>query len=541
MYLHRTPERFAAPLAALLAACAGPSGLKGGALVPFAAEGITDAAVQRHAILIGIDHFEDARFGSLRFAGADARSLGAALSEFDDVRLLTRPEETRRAAILEALAELEKRILGPRDTVVIYFSTHGSLARRPGGELERHLAVADTRLDLIRETGLSIDELVRRAERLPARRVALILATCHGGKGKSQIPDALARALAGRKAAPPRLEDVSEAVVVLTAAAFGEAAREDESLGHDVYTHFLLEALERGDRDGDGAVTISEAHDYARERTYLFTEGSQRPAAESTILGLDPIVLRGRRQRAGRPVIYSYAPSSEGITVRVGGVAKGVLPGGFAVSEGEQRLELAEAGSGRSLFAGALWLRSGERVELSRLIPPPPSLELELGVGLFAPLSRGARATLPTAPMVTLRSRLGNWLYSGFALELGLSLAGNGGQAATFDQPLRFQMLAWHLQLGARRSFALGRGLTLAPIFQVGSLWLSRRFSTPPYSADESLRATTLSPGLDLEVSPTEALRVGLRLEVPLFAAELAGPRHVHAALQAAGRVGWVF
>jgi hypothetical protein len=143
--------------------------------------------------------------------------------------------------------------------------------------------------------------------------------------------------------------------------------------------------------------------------------------------------------------------------------------------------------------------------------------------------------------MVTLRSRLGNWLYSGFALELGLSLAGNGGQAATFDQPLRFQMLAWHLQLGARRSFALGRGLTLAPIFQVGSLWLSRRFSTPSYSADESLRATTLSPGLDLEVSPTEALRVGLRLEVPLFAAELAGPRHVHAALQAAGRVGWVF
>ena len=83
--------------------------------------------------------------------------------------------------------------------------------------------------------------------------------------------------------------------------------------------------------------------------------------------------------------------------------------------------------------------------------------------------------------------------------------------------------------------------VTLAPVFQVGSLWLSRRFSTPPYSANESLRATTLSPGLDLEVSPAEALRLGLRLEVPLFAAELGGPRHVHAALQAGGRVGWVF
>lgn len=53
-----------------------------------------------------------------------------------------------------------------------------------------------------------------------------------------------------------------------------------------------LEALSAGDRDGDGAVTISEAHDYPRERAWQFTQGQQRPAAESTILGLDPIVLR---------------------------------------------------------------------------------------------------------------------------------------------------------------------------------------------------------------------------------------------------------
>jgi len=249
----------------------------------------------------------------LRFAAADARSLAAALSEFDDVRELVRPEETRRAAILEALAELERRIRSPRDTVLIYFSTHGSVAQRPGGDLERELVVGDTRLDLLRETAIPVEELIRRAERLPSRRVAVILATCHAGRGKSRIPDALAQALAAHKAAVPRLEDVSEAVVVVSAAAFGEAAREDETLGHDVYTYFLLEALGSGDRDGDGAVTISEAHDYARERTWQFTHGQQRPAAESTILGVDPIVLRGRRQREGLPVIYSYERSSEGV------------------------------------------------------------------------------------------------------------------------------------------------------------------------------------------------------------------------------------
>jgi hypothetical protein len=50
-------------------------------------------------------------------------------------------------------------------------------------------------------------------------------------------------------------------------------------------------------------------------------------AAESTILGLDPIVLRGRRQRDGLPVIYSYQRSAEGVAVRLSGTAKGVLAG----------------------------------------------------------------------------------------------------------------------------------------------------------------------------------------------------------------------
>jgi len=175
-----------------LAACASRQGLKGRPLSAFAPEGITDQPAQRHALVVGIDHFEDGRFHDLRFAAADARALGAALGEFDDVRALVRSEETRRAAVLEALGELEKRIRSPRDTVLLYFSTHGSLAQRPGGDLERVLVLGDTRLDLLRETGLSVDELIHRAEKLPSRRVAIVLATCHAGRGKSRIPDSLA-------------------------------------------------------------------------------------------------------------------------------------------------------------------------------------------------------------------------------------------------------------------------------------------------------------------------------------------------------------
>lgn len=520
-------------LAALLTvvACATSTGQKGRPLSAFAPEGVTDLPALRHALLVGVDRFEDPSFTDLHFASADARALGAALSEFDDVKTLVRPEETRRAAILEALAELEKRIRSPRDTILIYFSTHGSLAQRVGGELERYLVVGDTRLDLPRETGISVDELIRRAERLASRRVAVVLATCHSGRGKSRISDGLAQALAARKEPLRRLEDVSEAVVVLSAAAFGEAAREDETLGHDVYTYFLIEAAGgAADRDGDGAVTISEAHDYARERTWQFTHGQQRPAVESAILGIDPIVLRGRRQREALPVIYSYDRSAEGIAVRLSGQTKGVLPGGFAVPLGEQKLELLDADSGERLYSGTVRLQAGDRVDLSRLIPPARRIEVALEGGLFAPLSIAARGALPAAPEVGLQLRARHWPAPHLAAILGVSAFGGVGTTGELNQA--YDVSGLHLRVGMGRIFDLGRGVEIEPQLLVGNLWMSRRFREFP--VDESLSALTLSPAVELGTSPSDALRLRLRLEADFFSARFEATK----TLNAAGTIG---
>lgn len=524
-------------LAGFLAlACASSPGLKGGPVFAFAPEGITDKPPQRHALLVGIDHFEDPRFNDLRFAAADARALGTALSDFEDVRELVRPEETRRAGILEALADLERRIRNPRDTVLLYFSTHGSLAQRPGAGLERELVAADTRLDLLRETGLSVDELIHRAERLPSHRVALILATCHSGRGKSRVPDLLAQALAAHKAPLPKLEDVSEAVVVLSAAGFGDAAREDEKLGHDVYTYFFIEALAAGDRDGDGAVTISEAHDYARERTWQFTQGEQRPAAESTILGLDPIVLHGQRQRDGMPVIFSYERSAEGVAVRLSGQPKGVLPGGFAVPAGRQKLELADSGTGALLYSGNIQLNAGDRIELSRLIKPAPRIEIAVEGGLFIPLSHAARNVLPVAPAGGLRVRARNWPASPLAVEFGI--AAFGATAATTPDQAN-SVTGLHVQAALVRPFDLGHGAVLEPLLGLGNLWVSRTFHV--FSAHDSLRALTLTPGIQFAVSPSHAVRAGMRFETSIFSGQLEGPRSLHAAGQLALQVAYSF
>lgn len=365
-------------LAALLSwlavsACATGAGLteKG---VERAAAGITApaGAPRRFALLVGVDAFDDPRFGRLRFAGADARDFGAALTGYQSVRVLTSREETTKASVLAAVEAIRREATHPNDTVVIYLSSHGTLGRQPGAALERFVATSDTRLDLLADTGLRVERVRALLEAMPARRKALILALCHSGKGKSALDDALAAQLATTKGVPSSFYDVSEGLLVLTACAFGETARESEALGHDVYTHGLLEALKRGDRDGDGAVTALEAHDYARDATFALTSGEQRPTAEIELVGRDPVVLAGEVVRTSGPVLYTYSPSAEGLRLRVDGQVKGALPGGVGLEPGQRLVSIEDARSGRVLYETSVRLAPGDRVDLSRLLPPAP-------------------------------------------------------------------------------------------------------------------------------------------------------------------------
>jgi len=183
----------------------------------------------------------------------------------------------------------------------------------------------------------------------------------------------------------PPLETVSEASLILAASAWGETAREDKKLGHDIYTYFLLEAFAKGDRNNDGAVTASEAHDFAREQTYYFTQGRQRPHAESDILGVDPIVLAGAKTRLGRPELFAYSPRLENVEVQVDGAEKGKLPGGVSLEPGAHRLTLL-ASDGARLYDDDIELTPGERMDLAALVHPAASpffLQVRGGAQVF--------------------------------------------------------------------------------------------------------------------------------------------------------------
>lgn len=361
-------------LALALLACAGPGGEKG-RLVPLdlpQRELDRGYAPRRLALVVGIDRFDEAGWSTLRFPEKDAADLAAVLRDpargaFDQVEVL-RGGPTR-ADLAAALARLADATRDDRDTVVVYASSHGTLARDARGDLRRYLVTRETRLADVPGTALALEDLKASFDRLRSRRKVLILAACHSGGGKSLLPGEVSRELAGTKGGffVRPIEEVSRASVVLAASDWGETAREDSSLANDIYTHFLVEALRVGyDRNGDGAVTVSEAHDYARRLTYEFTGGRQRPSAESTEVGADPIVLVGRVQRKGKPELYSYATRLDGFTLRVDGKPVAELPGGAAVDPGRHRVQLAKGGA-EAVLDDAVDLRPGERLDLEAL------------------------------------------------------------------------------------------------------------------------------------------------------------------------------
>lgn len=490
-----------APLLLLLG-CSPPLLEKGGLVKLKVEQRALDEAYRprRFALLIGIERTADEGFRTLKYATKDAADFAAALKDpaqgrFDDVTVLSSEGETSRAGVLAAIEQLARKANRSDDVVVVYVSAHGTLARDGRGVLRRYLVTSDAKLEHASETALSMEQLEAGFKELPSRRRLLVLATCHSGSGKSLLPREVEAELSTLKAgfyAPP-LEEASRASVVLSASDWGETAREDESLQNDIYTHFLIEALQSGDRNLDGAVTATEAHDWARRRTYAFTGGRQRPSAEILEVGADPIVLSGAVKRSGNPELFSYSARLDGFQLKVDGETKAELPGGAAVAPGRRHIELTK-GSGEPLFDGQVVVGEGERLELDALMQRrEPRRAVTLSGGAFGFADAASRATLlPAVPMVGAAFRWERVFDA--PLSVQGSVAGSfGSRTLIANAPFTYQLVTASVgidYLWQRRWLQLFGGP------EVAGLWLSRSFSLETYVGAQNV--ITAMPGLSL-------------------------------------------
>ena len=523
------------------AGCATTTAKGSGELKPFGPAGITATEPPRRlALLIGVERFEDDRFGDLRFTQDDALALGAALSRegFDEIQVLTADHETTRSAVLDALSSLAAKIRSPEDTVLIYVSSHGTLAHPPGRALERFVVFRDSRMHLVTDTALSVRTLLQRVEALPSSRKAMVLATCHSGAGKSRLPDPLVDALSRSKSGGlPDLLKVSEAMVVVSAAAFGETARESARLGHDIYTYFLIEGLQKGDRNGDGAVTISEAHDYARERTYAFSDGSQRPTLVGQIVGADPLILAGKRMRAPRPVLFSYSPAAEGLSVVVDGETKGHLPGGVAVEAGRMNLQLIDRQSGVGVWQGDIDIDPGTTTDVATLLPPAPTFSAQLEARSAVLLDATVRdRAFPPLFGAGVRISANDLLIRRLVLEVGMGAATGSGELRVGDDGLPQTVTA--IEVSGAAGIRLGwLGFDWTPAVTTGFMWARRTIEVPQQQTVETLTGVAVGLSLSVERAFGSQLLAGLRIEGGALAASILD-RDVHPLASAALWIG---
>jgi hypothetical protein len=549
-------KRRPAPLllaAALLGACAAPQAEKGG-LVPVDLPTASVSEVlrpRRIALLVGVQQFDDRRWRTLRFPQADAGALAGvlqapALGHFDQVDVLA--PGASLAELRAALRALSQRDLDEHDTVVLYLSSHGTLARDGRGQLRRYLVARDTRVDAVAETGLPLDELKTAFDRLRSRRKVLILAACHSGGGKSLLPSELEAELAGTKSGffVRPLEEVSRASIVLAAAAWGETAREDERLGNDIYTHFLVEALRGGaDRNGDGAVTVSEAHDYARRRTYEYTEGRQRPTAESEEVGADPVILVGTPRTRGRPELYSYAPRLDGFMVRVDGEPLAELPGGVALAPGAHRVQVAK-GDAEPLLDTEVALGAGERLDVASLVSRSAGrVEIAPRLTQVVFLDRRSRDDVlgpVTAAGATVAVR--EWPAAGMELRVDAATSTGRSRVSISGGPIAvgYDLLTAGVALPFRFRPGSPGGIGLYAGPRLSALWIRRRFDLSPSPA-VAQSYFTFTPGITagIDVPLGRRLFLGVEAHLDWTLVRIDGENRSSALAEGLAGIGWGF
>jgi Caspase domain len=381
---------------------------------------------KRLALVVGINDFDDSKWQSLSFASKDAEDMETALGNpdlgfFDQVIKRVDPAKSSKADIMEALALLNIANRSPKDTVCIYISTHGTLARDNNGQLQQYLVAQDTKFDDIAKTGINVNDLITFFNRLASQRKVLVLASCHSGMGKSKLPDDIKSELGRLKSQffIKPLEAVSKASIIIGVCSWGETAQEDPKLENDIYTHFFIEGMKKYDRNDDGAVSISEAHDYAQRQTYYFTKGTQRPFAKSDILGADPIIMSGAVNRSGKPVVFSYGQELEGTMLAIDGNEKGALPDGFASSPGWSRIKAYEPDLASERHNSLIYVRKGERVNLDKVISLRSSPRIGFVTGYSLTASEDfAEDVLPDMALIGMSYKINSFPFTNSSLRL---------------------------------------------------------------------------------------------------------------------------
>lgn len=204
-----------------------------------------------HAVVVGVDRYRDRRITELSCARADAEAVARLVEKVhpDERSVVTLlDEEATKRNVTVAVGEALPRLVEKDDVVLLYFAGHGS-PETDGepDEVTRYLVMHDTEYESVYATGIDMErDLTRWFERLRLPCLVLLLVdACFSGRagGRTFEGPALRRSRAGTRAGEPislKNLDLGEGRLMLSACTDSQVAREDLTLGHGIFTHYLL-------------------------------------------------------------------------------------------------------------------------------------------------------------------------------------------------------------------------------------------------------------------------------------------------------------
>jgi len=238
-------------------------------------ESSSSAYGRRHALVIGIDEYEDAAYPDLGYAVADARAVAKILIESygfesEDVRLIVNGDATQDT-LAEALEEwaCDPDRVGEEDLFVLFFAGHG-VTRAGRRESRGYIVPVDGGSESngvpAWSSLIGMNDVEDISELVPAKHALFVLDCCFGG-------------LAVTRAAPPIAAGLSNrARQVITAGNGQQAVLDAGGGGHSVFTGALLDGLEGdADLDGDQVVTFGELFNHVGREVERRTEKRQTP------------------------------------------------------------------------------------------------------------------------------------------------------------------------------------------------------------------------------------------------------------------------
>ncbi len=352
---------------------------------PAAAQGVfgaleeaapTAEAGARRAFVIGVNAYNDPSFGPLRFAQRDAERLGSVLADparggFAAVEVVVDGDLTARGIVSRLQAWSET--IGPEDLAVVYFSGHGTRKLDEKNRSVVYLATSDTAKEKPETSAIPLSAMQEFLTTLPTTRRLLVVDACFTGDGK--IPAATAEAL-GKAVVDEKLpfsDAVAEKEAQLYATTYGRPALELEELQHGVYTAYFIDALDTAagiaDINQDAVISVSEAHDYARDATLATTGEVQIPMAFYKIIGNEDLFLSGdvmARQDARLALITSYAGPQQGMVMLLDGEEKGAFPRTVAIEPGAHVVEFRNH-KGKLIEKGRMKFFEGRTYDVSQI------------------------------------------------------------------------------------------------------------------------------------------------------------------------------